>query len=320
MEPIRTLPQLIAQLKGAPSRRLAIAAGHDPNSIQAAARAAAEDIAEVVLVGHRARIEALCQEHGIDPTIFRIVDEADDVRAGVIARDMVREGQADVLMKGLIGTDKYMHLILDKEKGLLPKGSVLTHVTVLDMPAYQKEHGKLLFVGDVAIIPAPDLPTKIKITACLIEVARSFGIEKPRVALIAANEKVSDKMPATLDAAIISKMGDRGQLANAIIDGPLALDVAISPEACAIKGLSSPVGGAADVLVFPDINAGNVFYKAGTYLAGGSLAAAVIGTSAPCILTSRADSEDSKFYSIALGCRLALARSAQAARVPAAVG
>lgn len=320
MEPIRTLEQLIAQLKGAPSKRVAIAAGHDPHSIQAAARAAAEDIAEVVLVGDRARIEKLCQEFAINATVFRIVDEPDDMRAGVIARDMVREGQADVLMKGLIGTDKYMHLILDKEKGLLPKGSILTHIAVLDIPSYQEIHGKLLFASDVAIIPAPDLPTKIKITACAIEAARSFGIEKPRVAIIAASEKVSDKMPATLDAAVISKMGDRGQLQGAIIDGPLALDVAVSPEACAIKGLSSPVGGAADVLIFPSIEAGNVFYKAATFLAGGSLAAAVVGTSAPCILTSRADSEESKFYSIALGCRLAQARSAEPVRVAVAAG
>jgi phosphate butyryltransferase len=304
MEPIRTLDQLIASLKGAPPRRVAIAAGHDPHSLQAAARAASEGIARIILVGDRARIEALCAEFGIDPGAFTVVDEPDDYKAGVLARDMVVSGQADVLMKGLISTDKYMRLILDKEKGLLPKGAVLTHVTVLDIPEFQKVHGKLLFVSDVAIIPAPDLPTKIKITNCAIAAAQSFGIQKPRVAILAASEKVSDKMPATTDAAILAKMGDRGQLSGAVVDGPLALDVAISPEACAIKGLNSPVGGAADVLVFPAIEAANAFYKAATYLAGASLAGAVIGTSAPCVLTSRADSEESKFYSIALGCRL----------------
>jgi len=207
-------------------------------------------------------------------------------------------------MKGLIGTDKYMHLILDKEQGLLAKGSVLSHITVLDIPAYQELHGKLLFVADVAIIPAPDLPTKIKITEYCIAAARSFGIDKPKVAMITANEKVSDKMPATMDAAIVSKMGERGQIKSAIIDGPLALDVALSPEACAIKDLSSTVGGAADVLIFPDIEAGNVFYKSATILGRAKLAAAVVGTAAPCVLTSRADDEASKFYSIAFGCRL----------------
>ena len=278
MEPIRTLDQLLESLKGEPPRKVAIAAGHDPHSIQAAARAAREGIARILLVGDRRRIEPLCADFGIDPETFTILDEPDDSKAGVRARDLVVSGQADVLMKGLISTDKYMRLILDKEKGLLPKGSVLTHVTVLDMPEFQRLHGKLLFVSDVAIIPAPDLPTKVKIANCAIAAARSFGIDKPRVAILAATEKVSDRMSATTDAAILAKMGDRGQLAGAIVDGPLALDVAISPEACAIKGLVSPVEGAADVLVFPNIEAANAFYKAATYLAGGRLAGAVIGT------------------------------------------
>jgi len=308
MEPIRNLDQLIVNLKGAPSRRLAVAAGHDPNTIQACARAAAEDIAKVVLAGDRKRIEALCAEEKIDPGLFTIVDEADDMKAGTIARDMVRNGEADVLMKGLIGTEKYMHLILDKEKGLLPKGNVLSHLTVFDIPAYQKRHGKLLFASDVAVIPAPDLPTKIQITTYAIAAARSFGIEKPRVAIIAASEKVSDKMPATTDAAILSKMAERGQIKNAIIDGPLALDVALSPEACEIKELMSSVGGAADILIFPNIETGNVLYKASTILCEGRLAAVVVGSSAPCVLTSRADSEESKFMSIALGCRIAGAK------------
>ncbi len=305
MKPIRTLAQLAEGLKGAPARRLAVAAGHDENTIEAAARAAGEGIAKVILVGNATRIEALCKERTLDVGVFTVIDERDEMKAGVKARDMVREGEADVLMKGLIGTDKYMHLILDKERGLLPKGAVLTHITVLDIPAYQKTHGKLLIVSDVAIIPAPDLPTKIKIVGYAVDAAHSFGIEKPKVALLAANEKVSDKMPATMDAAIISKMAERGQIKGAIVDGPLALDVALSREACEIKELTSAVDGDADVLIFPCIETGNVFYKGATILGGASLAAVVVGASAPCILTSRADSEDSKFYSIALGCRLA---------------
>jgi phosphate butyryltransferase len=305
MKAIRTLEELVAEVKGAPPRRLAVAAGHDENTIQAAARAAGEGIARVVLVGERARIESLCKEFRLDPELFEVINEPDEGRAGTRARDMVRDGEADVLMKGLIGTDKYMHLILDKEKGLLPKGAVLTHLTVLDIPAYQKLHGKLLFVSDVAIIPAPDLPTKVKIVEYCAAAARGFGIEKPRVALLAASEKISDKMPATVEAAIIAKMAERGQIRAAIVDGPLALDVAVSPDACKIKGLHSSVEGAADVLVFPNIETGNVFYKAAAVLAGARLAAVVVGTSAPCVLTSRADSEESKFFSIALGCRLA---------------
>jgi phosphate butyryltransferase len=305
MNPVRSLDQLIDHLKEQPSRHLVVAAGHDPHTIQAAGRAAREEIAEVTLIGDRGRIEQLCRQHDLDAGVFTIHDEKDEVQAGAQAVQMVRSGKAHVLMKGLISTDKYMRLILDKDSGLLGKGQVLTHLTVFDLPAYQKLHGKLLFASDVAIIPAPDLATKIKILGYCIEAARSFGIDKPRAALLAASEKVSDKMPATTEAALIAKMAERGQIQGAVVDGPLALDVALSPEACKIKGLASPVGGAADILVFPNIETGNVFYKACTLLAGARLAAAVVGSSAPCVLTSRADDEESKFLSIALGCRLA---------------
>jgi phosphate butyryltransferase len=305
MEPIGTLDDLVAQLKGATPRRVAVAAGHDESTIQAAAQAAVEGVAAVTLVGDEPRIHALCARFAIDPGVFTVIHEPGELAAGALARDLVREGKADVLMKGLIGTDKYMHLILDKEKGLLPKGNVLSHITVLDVPAYQASHHKLLFVADVAVIPAPDLPTKVRIVEYCVAAAKSFGIATPKVAILAANEKVSDKMPATTDAAIISKMAERGQIKGAIVDGPLALDVALSPEACAVKELRSAVEGDADVLIFPNIETGNVFYKSTTILAGARLAAVVVGTTAPCVLTSRADSEESKLFSIALGCRLA---------------
>lgn len=303
MNPIRSLDQLVADLKNQPSRRLAVAAGHDPNTIVAAGRAAAEGIADVTLVGDGALIMALCAEHGLDPAIFTVVDEPDTIEAGRRAVAMVRAGQADVLMKGLIATGDYMKQILHKETGLLPEGRVLSHVTVGELPAYVRRHGKLLFFADVAIIPLPDVATKLQILQYCIDAARSFGIAEPRAALVTATEKVSAKMPATVDAAAIRDLAAE-RFPGAIVDGPLALDVALSPEACAIKGLDSPVGGAADILVFPSIECGNVFYKAATLLAGARLAAAVVGTTVPCVLTSRADDEESKFLSIALGCRL----------------
>ena len=305
MKPIRSLDQLISDLQDQPSRRVAVAAGHDPNTIQAAARAAAEGIAEMILVGDAARIAALCAEQGLDSGAFTVVEEVDVVEAGRKAVGMVRGGEADVLMKGLIPTSDYMKQILDKERGLLPEGNVLTHVTVVELPAYLASQGKLLFVADVAIIPAPDLPTKVKILEYCIAAAHSFGIGEPKAALIAATEKVNPKMKATVHAAEITEMAARGEIKGAVVHGPLALDVALSPEACVIKGLDSPVGGSADILVFPNIESGNVFYKSSTLLSGGRLAAAVVGTSVPCVLTSRADSEESKFLSIAMGCRLA---------------
>jgi len=305
MNPIRSLDQLVADLKDRPSRRVAVAAGHDPHTIQAAARAVTEGIAEVTLVGDGSRIARLCAEMGLDVSGFKVIEETDAVAAGRTAVSLVRSGGADVLMKGLIPTSDYMKQILDKEHGLLPAGNILTHVTVLELPAYVASHGKLLFVADVAIIPSPDLHTKVKILEYCITAAHSFGIKQPRAALLAATEKVNPKMKATVHAAEIAEMARKGEITGAIVDGPLALDVALSAEACRIKGLESPVEGSADILVFPNIESGNVFYKSSTLLSGARLAAVVLGTTAPCVLTSRADSEESKFLSIAMGCRLA---------------
>lgn len=305
MNPIRSLDQLVRSLQDQPSRRLAVAAGHDPNTIRAAALAAAEGIAEVTLVGDGGRIATLGAEFGLDLDVLRVVDEPDVKSAGARAVAMVRDGEADVLMKGLIATSDYMKLILDKERGLLPPGNVLSHVSVFELPAYVARCDKLLFAGDVAIIPLPDKAAKRQILSYCLAAARSFGVTAPRAALIAATEKVSPRMPATVDAAeIAAEIATDGGFGDAIVEGPLALDVALSAEACAIKGLDSRVDGQADVLVFPNIETGNVFYKACTLLAGARLAAAVVGTAVPCVLTSRADSEESKFLSIALGCRL----------------
>ena len=308
MTPIRDLDQLIADLKGASARHLVIAAGNEPNSLQAAARAATEKIAEVTLVGDHARIAELCGRFDLDERLFTVIDEADPVAAGTLAVAMVRAGEADVLMKGLIGTADYMKQILDKETGLLPPGRVLSHVTVVEAPLGRLDPARLLFVADVAIIPKPDLETKIQILGYCTAAARSFGIARPRAALLAATEKVSPRMKATVDAAEITRRHADGQLTatvgEALVAGPLALDLALSRDACEVKDFTSPVGGLADVLVFPNIEAGNVFYKTVTGLAGARVAASVVGTTAPCVLTSRADSEESKFLSIAMGCRL----------------
>lgn len=304
MAAIKNLDQLVQDLKDQPSRRLAIAAGHDPNTIAAAARAASENIAHVTLVGDSQRIKKLCDEFELDANVFTVVDEKDAVAAGATAVAMVRAGEADVLMKGLIATSDYMKQILNKETGLLPLGNILSHVTVLELPAYIKSHDKLLFVADVAIIPAPDVHAKVEILKYCVQAAHSFGVGNPRAAIIAATEKVNKRMVATVDAAVLKRLNDEGEITGCIVDGPLALDVALSPEACKIKGLDSPVGGQADILVFPNIETGNVFYKASTMFSNARLAASVVGTSAPCVLTSRADDEESKFLSIAMGCRL----------------
>ena len=294
---ITTLDQVVDHIKGQKMRRLAVACGEDPHTIEAVGRAVKEKLISAVLTGSRAKIETVARENHVDPASFEIVDEPDMTKALALAVARVKSGQSDFLMKGLIDSSYYIKAIIDKEKGLLRPGKLLSHVSVIQVPT----RSKLIVCADAAVIPYPDLEAKIQILEYCLAVARRLGIEKPKAAIICAVEKVNLKMIPTTDAAILSKMADRGQIKNAIVDGPLALDVAVSAESAEIKGVKTPVAGDADVLLFPNIETGNVFFKTCSHLAGGATAALVAGADCPCILTSRSDSEDSKFYSIALG-------------------
>lgn len=298
---ITKLDQLFEVLRSKPKKRLVAAFANDDHTIEAVSMAVDMGIVEATLVGDEPTIKEVCAKHKIDPAKFKIVQENDEMKAASKAVELINSGEGDVLMKGLVSTDKYMRAILNKEKGLLPPKAVLSHVTVVQVPTYHK----LLIVGDVAIIPAPDLNQKVAITNYLIKTAHSLGIDKPKVALLAATEQVSAAMPACIDATIISKMGDRGQIKGALIDGPLALDVAIDAESAKIKKLTGEVAGDADCILFPNIESGNVFFKACTKLAKGELGAMVMGAKVPCVLTSRGDSVQSKMYSIALAANAA---------------
>ena len=209
---------------------------------------------------------------------------------------MVNDGEADVLMKGLVSTDKYMRGILNKEYGLLPPKGVLSHVTVFELPMYHK----LLVVSDVAVIPYPDLSQKTAIVRYLTATAKVLGVECPKIAAIAPSEQLLASVQSSVEAAVLAKMADRGQLGDVVLDGPLALDVALFEEVARTKHLSSPVAGDADCLLMPNLDAANVFFKSANHLCNASLAAMVAGTKAPCVLTSRGDSAESKLYSIAL--------------------
>jgi phosphate butyryltransferase len=298
---IERLSQIVEKAKQGKAMTLSVACGEDPHTIEAVGRGVKEGIVKATLVGNKNKIERVSEEHHVDSRAFEIIDEPDQEKALRLCVKMVKQRERDFLMKGLVDTSKYMRAILDKEMGLLPPGQILSHVCVVEFPM----HRKLLIVSDIAVIPKPDLPQKVAMTEYCIEVAHSFGIEKPKAAIIAAVEKVNPKMGETLDAAVLSKMAERGQIKGAIVDGPLSLDVAVCKECCEIKGLQSAVDGDADILIFPNIETANVFFKTCTQLAGGEIAGLVAGTEVPCILTSRADSEDSKFYSIALGALLA---------------
>lgn len=298
---ITKLNEMISALQGKPKKRLVVAYANDSHSIEAVNNAYKLGIIDPILVGDEKTIKEIAAAEGIDVSNFRIVQEADEMKASRKAVEIVNAGEADVLMKGLVSTDKYMRAILDKEKGLLPPKATLSHVTIVEVPTYHK----LLIVSDVAIIPAPELPQKVAITNYVVQIARALNIDKPKVAMIAATEQMSAGMQACIDAAIISKMADRGQIKGALVDGPLALDVAIDKESVQIKKLESPVAGDADCLVFPNIESGNVFFKTCTKLAGGELAAVVMGAKCPAVLTSRGDSSQTKTYSIALACLIA---------------
>lgn len=298
---ITKLNDLFDELKSRPIKRIVGAYACDSHTIGAIYDAVKRGIVKATLVGDEGKINEVCKEENIDVTLFDIVNEPVDTKAAAKAVELINKGEGDILMKGSLSTDRYMKAILNKENGLVPPKAVLSHVSVIETPGYHK----LLVVGDVAIIPAPDLDQKIAITNYLIKTARALGNDKPKVALIAATEQVLVKMPACVDASIISKMADRGQVKSAIVDGPLALDVAIDMESVEIKGIKSPVAGDADCLVFPNIESGNVFYKTNTKFCKAELGAFVAGAKCPCVLSSRGDSVNTKLYSIALAALLA---------------
>ena len=290
--------EIFEELRNRGERKRMIAAwGVDSHTIAAASQAVSLGLADVTLVGDEAMIADACREEGVDPSIFTVVHNPSELSSVAQAVQMVRDGEGDFLMKGLCSTDKFLRAVLNKETGLLPPKGTLTHCTTLEIPSYHK----LLFVGDVAVIPAPDIKQKQIIMECLVKTANAVGVEKPKVAIIAATEQVLTSQPATVEAAMLSKMADRGQIKECIADGPLALDVAIDQESVRIKGLVSPVAGDADCLLFPNIESGNVFYKANSKLVPGvRQAGMLVGAKVPCVLSSRADSIDTKLNSIAI--------------------
>ena len=298
---ITKLDQMFEVLKSRTKKRLVAAFANDEHTIVAVSEAIDKGIVDGVLVGDEATIREVCRHEKIDAAKFRIVHEPDEVKAATLSVKLINKGEGDLLMKGLVSTDKYMRAILNKETGLMDPNAILTHVTVIENPLYHK----LLIVGDVAIIPLPDLKMKIAILNYLIKTAKALDITKPKVAVIAASEQMLASMPACVDAAILSKMAERGQIKGALVDGPLSLDVAIDQESADIKKIVGGVAGDADCLLFPNIETGNVFYKTNTKLAGAELGAFVAGARVPCVLSSRGDSSLTKLYSIALAAIIA---------------
>ena len=293
---ITKLEQIVEAVKSRPRKRLVAAFANDAHTIKAIYKAIELGIVDGTLVGDTTEIERVCKMEGLDAGKFIIIHQTNELKAVSKAVELINKGEGNLIMKGMLSTDKYMRAILNKDTGLMNPGSILSHVSVFENPFYKK----LMICGDVAIIPLPDLKQKIAIANYLIETAHALGISIPKLALIAASELVLPSMPACVDAAIIAKMAERGQIKGALVDGPLSLDVAIDSKAAEIKGIISPVAGDADCFVFPNIETGNIFYKTNTKLCGAEVGAFVVGARVPAILSSRGDSALTKMYSIAL--------------------
>jgi len=294
---MKTLNEILNLAKKIGPKQIAIASAEDFQILRALEQARKEEIVDGILVGDEKKIRYLLAEAQMSEQNFEIINEIDGLKASLLCCDLINQKKADLMMKGLVGTTSFMRAILDKEKGL-STGKLLTHLAVFEIPDYPK----LLMLTDAAINISPNLMEKAQIIQNAVEVAHSLGIQTPLVACIAAVEKINpEKMPATVDAAALSMMAKRGQISGAIVDGPFGLDNAISEESAKVKGVKSSIAGKADILLAPDIEAGNVIYKTLIEFARAKCAAIVLGSKVPVVLTSRTDSHETKFMSIALG-------------------
>jgi len=293
---VNKLDDLFSAVLQRSKRTLVVVCANDNHSVMAAYKAVENGLVQAVLIGDEKLIKKICEEEKIDNKLFKVIHQPDDMLAASYAVQMVRNKEGDILMKGLISTDKFIKAILDKEKGLMEPGSILSHVTVIQNPNYHK----LMIVSDVAVLPQPDLGQKVQLIRYLVKTANFLGITLPKVAVIAPSEQLLIQLESSKDAALLAKMGERGQITGCLIDGPLALDIAIDRESAEIKGIKGEVAGDADCLLFPNLDAGNVFYKTNMKLANAESAAILAGAKVPVVLTSRGDSTLTKQYSIAL--------------------
>ncbi|MFZ2340701.1 MAG: phosphate acyltransferase [Bacteroidales bacterium] len=299
---IRTLDQMVERvLSFHRKQRIAVAWAQDANTIGAIHKASNYGLIDAILIGQTAEIINICRKAGIDSSLFSIVESSSESEAAIQAIRMTRSGDADIAMKGLVGTDKFLKAVMDKKDGVMIPGAVLSYVCAIQIPAYHK----LLFISDTAVIPVPSLEQKVAMAKYAIEMAGRFGIAKPRIALVSATEKPSRHFVSSHDYSLMIRMAGEGLLPDCIMDGPLDIFLACDKKSVEIKGVDTPVGGDADILLFPSLESSNPFYKGLMLFAGGELAGLIRGTEKPVIVMSRSESEMSKFYCIALACLMA---------------
>ncbi len=297
---IKHLSEIVDLVKNKTTRKIAVASAGDEHVLEAIKNARNEGIVEPILVGDERNIRAISQKIKFDLEGIRIIDIEDNVKAAKMAVSLIKNGEAEILMKGLVSTGVLMKCVLDKEHGLR-KGATLSHVALFETPFYHK----LLGVTDAAMNVAPDLEKKIAIIENAIQVFHGLGNLNPKVAIVGSVETVNPKMEATMHAATISMMNYRKQIKGCVIDGPLAIDNAVSKKASELKNITSDVAGDVDLILGPDIDGANILYKTLSFLGGASAAAVIMGATVPIVLTSRADTEKSKFLSIALAAAIA---------------
>lgn len=298
---MKDFEQLVDYLAGKGERkRVAVAWPADDHTRQAVAMALSRGIAHAIMVGCAEAVKA-------DPQIMahadhvEVIDAPDSDQAAAMAVDLVRQGKADALMKGMLNTDNLLRAVLNKERGILPKGSVLTHLTTASIPAYHK----LLVFGDAAVIPYPTDAQRHAQVAYAIGLCRAIGAAEPKVGLVHCTEKTDERhFPFTADYAVLKEMAAQGQFGPCVVDGPLDVKTCCSLHALQEKGLSSPLMGDSDALIFPDIEAANAFYKTLTLFCASETAGLLVGAQAPVVLSSRGDTARSKFYSLALACAI----------------
>jgi phosphate acetyltransferase len=294
---------LIARAKQVAAARTIVVHPCDESSLRGPVEAAELGIIEPILVGPTTKIKKVAGEHGIKINDFQLVDAPHSEAAAERAVELIHEGKGELLMKGSLHTDELMRAVTNSKTGLRTARRI-SHVFIMDVPTYPET----LFVTDAAINIFPDLDAKRDIIQNAVDLFTQVGLGTPRVAILSAVETVTSKIPSTIDAAALCKMADRGQITNAIIDGPLAFDNAISPEAARIKGIQSPVAGKAQILVVPDLEAGNMLAKNLIFLSKADSAGLVLGARVPVVLTSRADSVRSRMASCAAAVLYAAAR------------
>uniref|UniRef100_UPI0032168F5E phosphate acyltransferase n=1 Tax=uncultured Draconibacterium sp. TaxID=1573823 RepID=UPI0032168F5E len=295
---INNFAELLEEVKKQPAKRVVAVNGIDENTIEALQEAVEIGFVKPIITGDKATIIKSCEKLGIDVSAYEIYDAASSREATEKAVELVHDGKADLLMKGMVSTDKFMRALLKKEYSLVPSRGTLSHISVVDNPNYHK----LLLFSDAAVLPYPDLKQKILMTNYLICAAQSLGIETPKVAVIAPTEQIIISIPSCMDGATIAKMAEHGQIEGGLVDGPMALDVAINSKSAEIKGFTSPVTGDADCLLFPNIDAANVFYKTNSKLANAEMSGIIAGAKVPVVVSSRGDSRQTKLNSMALAC------------------